>query len=75
MKLPYKADPDFTLAILLPRTIHGVPELVKKLKNAEVVLEAINALKLQEVDLYLPKFNVTVANLLKVPSIHVSALK
>lgn len=75
MKLPYKADQNFTLALLLPRTIHGVPDLINRLKNAEEVLEAFNALQLQEVDIYLPKFNVTVANLLKVPAINVSLLK
>ncbi|XP_026729870.1 antichymotrypsin-2-like isoform X2 [Trichoplusia ni] len=68
MKLLYKADPDFKVAFLLPRSTHGLPDLINRLKNGDDAAEAFYALREQEIDVYIPKFDVTMANQLKIPT-------
>ncbi|XP_022816716.1 uncharacterized protein LOC111349731 [Spodoptera litura] len=59
----------FGLVIFLPNSLIGLNDLLRKLQqNTNVVYSAVGSLTMQMVEIDLPKFEISVANRLKIPS-------
>uniref|UniRef100_A0A2A4J8D0 Serpin domain-containing protein n=1 Tax=Heliothis virescens TaxID=7102 RepID=A0A2A4J8D0_HELVI len=60
---------EFSLTIFLPNRIDGLNDMLKRMENPDTVLSVIETLRLVDVEVYIPKFSISVANRLKNPSI------
>ncbi|KAJ8732617.1 hypothetical protein PYW07_015216 [Mythimna separata] len=64
LKLNYVGG-KFSLAIILPNMLDGITDLIRRMKNPENVKSTFDSLKYEYVECYLPTFNISVANRLK----------
>lgn len=57
LEMPYKGN--FSFLIFLPNSNNGVPALVEKLVNPSVFYDAYDSMTSEQVEVYIPKFNIT----------------
>ncbi|XP_075971003.1 antichymotrypsin-2-like [Anticarsia gemmatalis] len=67
MKMKYKGD-DFTFAIFLPNKADDINGFIEKLKVVDDVVTTLDSLTLTHLEIYVPKFNVSLANRLRHPT-------
>ncbi|XP_063890218.1 uncharacterized protein LOC110384104 [Helicoverpa armigera] len=60
---------EYSLTIFLPNRVDGLNDMLKRMENPETVLSVIESLRSVDVEVYIPKFTISVANRLKNPSI------
>ena len=60
------------MVIILPNAIDGLKDLLKRMENPDNILSAVDSMKHEDVEVYLPKVKLSVANRLKLSSEEVS---